>query len=312
MANKNVKKVVVLSKNTKRPSTTNLPALEKFPLEKIGKYHSWSGFTYSPARDWVEEETLLLIDWYKQGYHVDDIASALHRSDASITNKVRRVKKWIIDEYNSPEARTAKYTCNKKFLGIIGNAKTCLDAYAGCGSYWTTNTKLKVVTNDDNEEFNTMYHMKADKLVAKMYSEGKKFDIVDIDPYGSPYLCINHAIAIAKKGLILTFGEKGHIQQNRTDYVEACYGIKTIKKLTVNSLISYVKKIGNSYNKELEAVVVFESNSIWRVYFTVKKRTTIRYNHKEHMTEERRIAAMKNLPEDALRIISKESLPYVA
>jgi hypothetical protein len=30
------------------------------------------------------------------------------------------------------------------------------------------------------------------------------------------------------------------------------------------------------------------------------------------MTEERRIAAMKNLPEDALRIISKESLPYVA
>lgn len=293
MTKNKIKKVVVTTKKAKRPSAKNLPPLEKFPEHKMGNYLKQTDLTYSTPRSWVKEETLLLIDWYKKGYRINDIAIALSRTPASIQNKVRRVRKWIIDEYNSPEAREAKYNCNKDFVNFLNKPKTCLDAFAGCGSYWTTNTKLTVDTNDYNTEFDTMYHMKAEKLVAKLYSEDKQYDIVDIDPYGSPYLCINHAIAIAKKGLIITFGEKGHIQQNRTDYVDACYGIKNIKKLNVNTFISYVKKIGNSYNKEIEPVIIFESNSIWRVYFTVKKRTKVRYNHKEHMTEERREKALK-------------------
>ena len=293
MAKKNIKKVVVLSKNTERQSAKGLPELEKFPVEKMGKYLTQTELTYSTPRKWVKEETNLLIDWYRMGYSIKDIAMALSRTPASIANKVRRVKKWIIDEYNSSEARMAKYNCNLEFLDMIDKPKTCLDAFAGCGSYWSTNTKLKVDTNDYNEEFDTMYHMKAERLLAKLYSEEKYYDIVDIDPYGSPYLCINNAIAIARKGLILTFGEKGHIQQNRTDYVDACYGIKKIKNLNVNTLINYVKKIGNSYNKELKEVKIFESNSIWRVYFTVTKRTKVRFNHTERMTKERKDEALK-------------------
>lgn len=280
--------IVVKTKAQKRKVVKNLPALERFPEEKWGSFTKKSDFTYTTPRHWVKEETDLLIEWCKAGYSVNAIAQALSRSPKSITNKIRRVKKWIIDEYNSPEAREAKYNNNKKFLAMLDNPKTCLDAYSGCGSYWTNNTKLKVTTNDNNEEFDAMYHMDADRLLAKMYSEKKTFDVVDIDPYGSPFMCIDNAIAITKKGLILTFGEKGHIQQNRTDYVNKCYGIKKMDKLKIKEIINYVKKRAIAYDKVADERIILESNSIWRVYFTISKRKERQYDQREHMTEDRR------------------------
>ena len=287
MAKKKVEHVVVKT-TSKRKTLKNLPALENFPEERWGSFTKQTEFTYTQPRHWVKEETNLLIEWYRKGYSVDAIAQALSRSPKSITNKVRRVKKWVIDEYNSPEARDAKYNCNQKFVNMLDKPKSCIDTFAGCGSYWSNNTKMKVTTNDYNEEFDTMYHMEAERFLAKMYAEKKTFDVVDVDPYGSPFLCIDNAVAIAKKGLILTFGEKGHRQQNRTDYVDKCYGINNIDKLNIKEIINYVKKRAKAYNKVVEEKIIFESNSIWRVYFVVNKRTTRLYDQREHMTDERR------------------------
>ena len=118
MAKKKVEHVVVKT-TSKRKTVKNLPALERFPEELWGPFKTKTDFTYTTPRSWVKEETNLLIEWYKAGYSVEAIAQALSRSPKSITNKVRRVKKWIIDEYNSPEAKAAKYDCNNKFFNNV-------------------------------------------------------------------------------------------------------------------------------------------------------------------------------------------------
>ena len=52
-----------------------------------------------------------------------------------------------------------------------------------------------------------------------------RFDLIDIDPFGSAYDCFDLSIKIAEKGLIITYGEMGHIRWKRLDYVNRIYNI---------------------------------------------------------------------------------------
>ena len=62
-----------------------------------------------------------------------------------------------------------------------------------------------------------------------------KFDLIDLDPFGSAYDCFDLAIKMAKKGLCITLGELGHKRWKRLDFVSSHYGIDNIDNLTLSN-----------------------------------------------------------------------------
>lgn len=104
------------------------------------------------------------------------------------------------------------------------------------------NSKNPISTkNDIDQKYDTDYHMDAYKCACKLIAEGKTYDLVDLDPYGSPYELIDLSLRLATKGLMVTFGELGHRRFNRVDFVKPRYGIATPAELTIENLIAYIE-----------------------------------------------------------------------
>ena len=170
-----------------------------------------------------------------------------------------------LDTYNNKH-RGLKYFYNEQFLSKI-SAKNILDAFSGGISWWKENTQLNVIDND------IKIHGADYKLDAFdfLYNHRKmKFDIVDLDPFGSAFDCFDLALQIAQKGLIITFGEIVGRRFNRMDFVEHRYNIKYIDDFTTNKLSEYVEKRGMMFRKILKPIIKAEMTNISRVYYSIE------------------------------------------
>ena len=171
-------------------------------------------------------------------------------------------------KYNEKH-RLEKYETNRLFLDII-KPKNVLDLFSGEKSFYFERVN-SLTTNDSNNSFNTNFNEKAEKLICRLYYENKKFDLIDIDPFGSAFDCFDLSIKMATKGLIITFGEMGHKRFNRIDFVKRYYGINSLDEFTIENLIREVQKIGLRNKKNLIPVQIKNWHNISRVYFKIEK-----------------------------------------
>jgi len=237
----------------------------KMPAEFYGEVIKSNGATKSNPRLWTEEEILWILEKKSLGYKNPQIAKAIGRTEVSIELKLRRRKK-IKNTYNL-ETREIKYSANQKFLQEL-EPITVLDLYAG-DSFYKTYPNLSLTTNDKDIKFDTDYHYDALELLCKLVSENKKFDLIDLDPYGSSYECIDLAIRQAKSGLIISFGEWGHRKFNRFDYVGPRYGINSLETFTEDLFIKTVQDKAFLQKKTAKVVDIVKYNNFMRIYFTL-------------------------------------------
>lgn len=238
------------------------------PNEYLGVHNKSCGYTTTTPRKWTKEE----IEWTKklieEGYSNKEIAVSLNRSETSVSIKVKRLGKKQ-NTYNQKHIEE-KYKLNALFVEEI-KPKTILDLYCGINSYYTSFAKpLKVITNDIDKNIKADYHEDAFKLICKLYYENQKYDLVDLDPFGSAYDCFDIAIKMAKKGLIITLGELGHKRWKRLDYVGSHYEIEKLEDFTIENLIKHIQKIGLKNKKKLNVWKYQEWQNIGRVYFTIE------------------------------------------
>tara|TARA_R100000808_G_scaffold557_1_gene2837 strand:+ start:50 stop:415 length:366 start_codon:yes stop_codon:yes gene_type:complete len=104
-----------------------------------------------------------------------------------------------------------------------------------------------------------------------MYYDGKKFDLIDLDPFGSAYECFDLSLKLVKKGLIITFGELGHKRWKRLDYVKRFYNINTLDEFNLRNLMKQVDLIAAQNKKTLRPMYVKEWRNIARVYYKVEE-----------------------------------------
>jgi len=126
---------------------------------------------------------------------------------------------------------------------------------------------LKVIDNDikvDGADY------KLDAFDFLYNHRKKKYDIVDLDPFGSAYDCFDFALQIAQKGLIITFGEIVGRRFNRQDFVEHRYGINSIEEFTTNNLSLYLQQRAMIYRKILTPIIKAEMTNISRVYYKIE------------------------------------------
>jgi hypothetical protein len=226
--------------------------------------HLINGVIKSEPKKWSKSDIEFLLQKKKDGYSFIEIGKLLDRTDYSCNRKYYKLMKKL-DSYNDKH-RDLKYKFNQKFLQGI-EATTLLDAYSGGVSWWKKNSSLNVVDNDieiDGADF------KLDAFDFLYNNRKKKFDIVDLDPFGSAFDCFDFALQIAQKGLIITFGEIVGRRFNRQDFVEHRYGINSIEEFTTNNLSLYLQQRAMIYRKILTPIIKAEMTNISRVYYKIE------------------------------------------
>lgn len=236
------------------------------PEEYKGKVTKSSGYTETDPREWTKEETKWVLDLKEKGFSADEIAESIGRTKTSVSIKLKRIKKknYTYNEKHVDE----KYETNNSFLEHV-NPSSVLDVYAGQKSWYEGKCNC-VVSNDKSPEAKTTFHLDALKFVCNQYYQGNKFDVVDLDPFGSAYDCFDLSIKMAKKGIVITFGEVGHKRWKRLDFVKRYYGIERIEDFKLDKLIQEVQKIGIRNKKELVVFEKKEWQNIARVWFEIK------------------------------------------
>lgn len=234
----------------------SLPCIIKNPEEALKKRR----------RLWTKEEDEFLLDMKKYGIRVVVISKALLRTVASTNNRYRYLS-LINNTYNEGH-REDKYKSNEEFCKVLGNVDSILDAYSGVSSYWKRHLESSgafVITNDINENINAAFHVPAKTLVKRFKKLGARFDIVDLDPFGSAYECFDDAIEICKKGLIMTFGDKIGVRSNKNLPLERYNCSKYDEEKIIRYFVSRAEKKGVNLTK----VIHKHWKHTWRVYFKI-------------------------------------------
>ena len=238
--------------------------IPKMPDEYKGEIKKSGGYTKTEPREWTQPELEWVQKLSEQGFTSKEIAESTGRSATSVSIKIKRLGKKD-GSYNADHV-AEKYQVNKDFLEKV-KPKSVLDCYCGTKNFYSENCNS--TTNDINENIPAQHHMDALKFVCMKYSEGEKYDLVDLDPYGSAFDCFDLAIKMAKKGIVITFGELGHKRWKRLDYVSRYYGIHSLEDFTIDNLIKQVQTIGRRNKKELVVYAQREWRNIGRVWFEI-------------------------------------------
>lgn len=243
----------------------------EMPKEFYGELKNANEFVKSVPRKWTDSEIQWCSDSLKNGYSIREIADAIGRTEISVQVKMKRLTKSS-DSYNEKH-RDLKYSANQFFIDTI-QPKTVLDVYSG-NSFYISVEGLNVTTNDKDEKFDTDYHLDALKLLCLLYVDGKKFDLIDVDPYGSAYECFDLALKMAKKGIVVSFGEWGHKRWKRYDFVRPRYGINNIEEFVPDAFILEFQRIARVNHKEAIVSDTLQYGNFLRVYFTLEKFRTV-------------------------------------
>ena len=241
------------------------PPIPKLPSDMVGKVLSHGGYTRNAPRQWTPEEVAWCLDLRAQGYKTTDIAESVGRDATSVSIKLKRAGKRL-DTYNAAHLKE-KYAVNAEFVEEI-EPKSVLDVYCGVKKFYSSRYRpeVEVFENDKDESIAADSHDDALVCCCKMYAQGRRFDIVDLDPFGSASDCFDLAMKMARKGICVTFGELGHRRWKRLDYVSRHYGITRIEDFTIENLYRHLEAVAARNKKRLELFACREWQNIGRVY----------------------------------------------
>lgn len=235
--------------------------------------------TISIPREWTDKDIDELKKLKKQKLSNLEIANRMNRTEISIQIKWKRLNKKN-NTYNKKHLLD-KYDTNLEFINLI-KPKSILDLYAGEYSYYlklkqelnslSENYIEKIITNDKNKDFSfNNYNDDSLRVLGKLYYEKNKFDLIDLDPFGSAYECFDLSLKMAKKGIIITYGELGHKRWKRLDFVSRFYDINSLDDFNVDNLIKKTQHIALQNKINLKPIFIKEWPNIARVYFEINK-----------------------------------------
>ncbi len=233
-------------------------------FEKGEYYQSTDPYKKTTSRKWTKSEEEYLLELKNNKVPLKKICRILGRRVPSVKMKYKRLQKEN-GTYNQKHY-AEKDKLNRKFVSFL-NPSSVLDLYSG--GHNSAYSDCKVVSNDINTNFDCTYNLDALKCIAKLYSENNKFDLIDLDTFGSAYDCFDLSIKMAQKGLCITLGEMGHKRFKRLDFISKHYGIYDLKDFTSDNLIKHIQEIGKRNKKELIVWHKKDWQDISRVWFII-------------------------------------------
>lgn len=217
------------------------------------------------GRKWTDEEFEWTRNLLNKGFNKNQIAVSIDRSVTGASSIIKHIRKQD-NTYNKSHCNK-KYETNIKFIERI-KPKNVLDLYCGVNNFYKGKIK-NVTSNDKDKTIIADYNMAADKCIAYLYSQNKKYDLIDLDPYGSAYDCFDLAIKMAKKGIIITLGEMDCKRWKNERFIKRYYNM-SLEDFTLENIINHIKMIGMRNNKKINPVFIEEWKNIARVWFEIE------------------------------------------
>lgn len=240
----------------------------QIPKHLLGQPRGYGGGNLTEQREWTQGEIDWMLEQKANGLNVPQLAKALGRSDISVQIKLKRITKSE-DKYNSGKNRKLKYETNRMFFDRV-KPKTILDVYAG-NCFWSE-TGAKVTSNDIDSKFDTDFHLDSLVLLCQEYVSGNKYDLIDLDPYGSAYDCFDLALKLSRKAIIVSFGEWGHKRWKRMDFVSPRYGITKVDDYgSGEPFIKEFQRIASCNKKFANPIHTIQYENFLRVYFELSE-----------------------------------------
>ena len=234
------------------------------PVEFGGKIIKANIVHKTVPRKWTKAELVWCVEKKLEGFSLNEIANALGRSEVSVSVKLKRNTKSN-DTYNK-KFREMKYLANASFLKKINPTKV-LDLYAG-QSWWQERVE-SCTTNDKDKSFKTDFNLPAFDLLCDLYRQRKGYDVIDLDPFGSAYECFDFAIRMAKKGIVISFGEWGHRRWKRFDFVKHRYQINSKEDWGIPPFVREIERIAYLHKKKATVFESLQYSSFLRIYFVL-------------------------------------------
>jgi hypothetical protein len=216
-------------------------------------------------RQWTDEEIKWCSNAYNEGFTYQEIADAAGRSKVSVSTKLKRLGKS--DNKYNVKHRELKYLANESFLAVT-NPSSVLDLYAG-DSWWKPRVD-RCVTNDIDTSYNTDLNDKAFDVLLRMNLDKTRFDVIDLDPFGSAHECFDLALRLANKGIVVSFGEWGHRRFNRFDFVKNRYGIYSMNDFVESKFVEEFQRMAAIHKKKATVFDSLKYGHFFRVYFLLE------------------------------------------
>lgn len=236
---------------------------------------------------WNSEKEALAIKLRSEGVTYNAIAKTLETTHSSVKHKIRRIQQSKnMDRYKHTKEKVEQIEkiINDSDNNILetncgfGSLSEFYNNFGTVQSYDIKKEKVDFVSNLDLENVK-VNQADSHKEIIKLLARKKKFNIVDIDPYGMPSRYFPHVFGLIERGfLFLTFPMMGVAQINKITirHYQAFWGIDLIDKpFYIDKIISKLKDYAFMHGRQIEVIDVIKIDRIYRLAVRVDKKSML-------------------------------------
>lgn len=230
----------------------------------------------------LEKEALRLKN--AEGLTYEQTAKALGTTMSSIKHKIRRLQqKQNLDKYKHTTEKSdqiLKFIPKKNKLSILethGGFGGMTQEYSKLGTVTSLEIKQERVEHLQNLELENHEAIKCDSehYIFKMIFEKRKFDVIDVDPYGYPSRYFPHIFKLIDDGLmVITLPMIGVAQMNKLTiaHLQSFWGVDYKDKAGyINNFLIRLKDYAFMNKHEFEVLDISKFDRVYRILIKTKK-----------------------------------------
>lgn len=234
---------------------------------------------------WNKKIELKALEMKDSGMTYKAIAEELGTTATSIKHKVRRLKQSANEDRYKHTAEKIQQA--EKYLSTAGN--NILETNSGFGGMTEFYNQIGVVEcydiKKDRVEFIdslamqsvTAIHGDSEKELYKLVANKRKYDVIDLDPYGMPSRYFPHVFSLIDKGvLFVTLPMIGVAQMNKITirHLDAFWGVSlNDKDKYIDLVVKRMKDYAFMHKREIRVLDVQKIDRIYRICLSVEKKS---------------------------------------
>lgn len=234
---------------------------------------------------WNKKLEASVLEMRESGRTYEEIAAEIGTSATSVKHKVRRLKQSANEDRYKHTAEKIQQA--EKYLSAAGN--NILETNSGFGGMTEFYNQIGAVEcydiKKDRVEFInslamqgvTATHGDSEKELYKLVANKRKYDVIDLDPYGMPSRYFPHVFSLIDKGvLFVTLPMIGVAQMNKITirHLDAFWGVSlNDKDKYIDLVIKRMEDYAFMHKREIRVLDVQKIDRIYRICLSVEKKS---------------------------------------
>ncbi len=239
------------------------------------------------SKKWTEVDENLLLDLREQGKTYPEISKIMNRTTSSLKHKYVRLNQSANDDkHHHPKEKTQQVESllngdSLKILETNAGKGNLTQVYKRYGSVLAQDISRESVEYLKSLELDNVEIKQVDSFrkIHKYIYEGRKFDVIDLDPYGLPSRYFPHVFDLIDDGILfVTFPKVGIQQINKitVKHYDVFWGIN-VSEASEQERIIHEKMADYGFRglKKVELMDVVDLGRVFRFAYKVKRTSAL-------------------------------------